>query len=76
MFFYVEAKPEQNDYEAYEERRLQNIRAEAKKLFKAQKDLKLPMNDHERKKLQNIGNMAKESPPQNRVILVVEFSVF
>ena len=76
MFFYVEEKPEQNDYEDYEERRLQNIRAEAKKLFKARKDLKLPMNDYERKRLQNIGDMAKESSPKNRVILVMEFSVF
>ena len=76
MFFYVEAKPEQNDYEDYEERRLQNIRAEAKKLFKAQKDLKIPMNDYERKIFQNIGYISKESSPKNRVILVVEFSVF
>ena len=58
-----------------EEKRLKNI-AEAKKLFKARKDLKLPMNDYERKRLQNIGDMAKESSPKNRVTLVVKFSVF
>ena len=42
-----------------EEKRLQNI-AEAKKLFKARKDLKLPLNDYERKRALNIRDMAEE----------------
>ena len=42
-----------------EEKRLQNI-AEVKKLFKARKDLKLPLNDYERKRALNIRDMAEE----------------
>ena len=41
-----------------EEKRLKNI-AEAKKLFKARKDLKLPLNDYERKRALNIRDMAE-----------------
>ena len=42
-----------------EEKRLKN-NIEAKKLFQARKDLKLPLNDYERKRALNIRDMAEE----------------